>query len=252
MSESANPWYYLFFAGNFDYMNTWPTKPDAILLSVLWSVCVEEQFYLAWPIILRFTPAKYYKYIFLSIMLFSLVFRSFYTAGTEDDHAVRYFHTFSLIGDMALGGLLAWYSSFPNRFSDFVSKMNKGTVAAIYLGAIGFSLFKEYIFTCGVPVIFERLVIGFFFGMIILEQNYARGSLFKMGQSKVLSKLGIYTYGLYCLHLLGMYAAVRLVVKMQWPEDNVWVALASALIGLVLSIVVSIASFHFFENGSCA
>jgi Predicted acyltransferases len=248
MSESANPWYYLFFAGNFDYMNTWPTKPDAILLSVLWSVCVEEQFYLAWPIILRFTPAKYYKYIFLSIMLFSLVFRSFYTAGTEDDHAVRYFHTFSLIGDMALGGLLAWYSSFPNRFSDFVSKMNKGTVAAIYLGAIGFSLFKEYIFTCGVPVIFERLVIGFFFGMIILEQNYARGSLFKMGQSKVLSKLGIYTYGLYCLHLLGMYAAVRLVVKMQWPEDNVWVALASALIGLVLSIVVSIASFHFFEK----
>lgn len=248
MNESANPWYYIFLAGNFDYMSTWPEKPDAILLSVLWSVCVEEQFYLTWPIILKFTPKKYYKYIFISIMLFSLVFRAFYTGGTEADHAVRYFHTFSLIGDMALGGLLAYYVSFPNRFSDFVSKMNKATVAAIYLGAIGFSLFKGYIFTCGVPVIFERLVIGFFFGMIILEQNYARGSWFKMGHSKVLSKLGIYTYGLYCLHLLGMYAAVRVVVKMRWPEDNVWVALASALLGLVLSIVISIASFHFFEK----
>jgi peptidoglycan/LPS O-acetylase OafA/YrhL len=248
MHESANPWYYIFLAGNFDYMNTWPTKPDAILLSVLWSVCVEEQFYLTWPIILKFTPTKYYKYIFISIMLFSLVFRAFYTDGTEADHAVRYFHTFSLIGDMALGGLLAYYVSFPNKFASFVSNMGKGTVAAIYAGAIGFSLFKGYIFPYGVPVIFERLVIGFFFGMIILEQNYARGSLFKLGKSKILSTLGIYTYGLYCLHLLGMYAAVRLVVKMGWPENNMWVAIASALLGLVLSIVVSIASFHLFEK----
>jgi peptidoglycan/LPS O-acetylase OafA/YrhL len=248
MQESANPWYYIFLAGNFDYMNTWPTKPDAILLSVLWSVCVEEQFYLTWPIILKFTPTKYYKYIFISIILFSLVFRAFYTDGTEAEHAVRYFHTFSLIGDMALGGLMAYYVSFPNRFASFVSNMGKGTVVAIYAGAIVFSLFKGYIFPYGIPVIFERLVIGFFFGMIILEQNYARGSLFKLGKSKILSKLGIYTYGLYCLHLLGMYAAVRVVVKMGWPEDNVWVAIASAVLGLVLSIVVSIASFHLFEK----
>ena len=128
------------------------------------------------------------------------------------------------------------------------SRAGKGTVAAIYAGAIGFSLFKGYVFPYGVPVIFERLVIGFFFGMIILEQNYARGSLFKLGKSKILSKLGVYTYGLYSLHLLGMYAAVRVVVKMGWPEDNMWVAIASALLGLVLSIVVSIASFHLFEK----
>lgn len=248
MQESANPWYYIFLAGNFDYMNTWPEKPDAILLSVLWSVCVEEQFYLTWPVILKFTPVKYYKYIFLAIILFSLGFRAFYTDGTEADHAVRYFHTFSLIGDMALGGLMAYYVSFPNKFQSFVNNMGRPTVAAIYAGAIGFSLFKEYIFRCGVPVIFERLVIGFFFGMIILEQNYAKGSLFKLGRSKLLSRLGIYTYGMYCLHLLGMYAAVRVVVKMGWPENNMWVAIGSALLGLVLSIVISLASFHFFEK----
>jgi peptidoglycan/LPS O-acetylase OafA/YrhL len=248
MHESANPLYYIFLAGNFDYMHTWPVKPDAILLSVLWSVCVEEQFYLTWPLILRFTPVKYYKYIFIGIILFSLGFRSFYTAGTEADYAVRYFHTFSLIGDMALGGLLAYYVSFPNRFQRFVSRLRWPAVLGIYAGAIIFSLFKEEIFSCGVPVIFERLVIGFFFGMIILEQNFAQGSLFKFGKSKLLSRLGIYTYGLYFLHLLGMYAAVLVVVKMGWPQTNMWVAIGSALLGLFLSIVISIASFHFFEK----
>ena len=246
--ESANPWYYIFLAGNFDYMNTWPERPDAILLSVLWSVCVEEQFYLTWPIILKFTPLRYYKYIFLAIILFSLGFRAFYTGGTEADHAVRYFHTFSLIGDMALGGLLAYYVSFPNKFQTFVSNLGWPGVLAIYAGAIGFSLFKEHIFSYGIPVIFERLVIGFFFGMIILEQNYARGSIFKLGRSRLLSRLGIYTYGMYCLHLLGMYAAVLVVLKMGWPQNSIWVAIGSALLALILSILISLASFHFFEK----
>jgi peptidoglycan/LPS O-acetylase OafA/YrhL len=253
MQESANPWYYIFLAGNFDYMQDWASmgengRPDAILLSVLWSVCVEEQFYLTWPVILKLVPVKWYKYVFIVIILFSLIFRAFYTGNTDADHAVRYFHTFSLIGDMALGGLLAYFVSFPNKFQAFVSNMSKPVVAAIYAGAIGFSLFKDYIFPFGVPIIFERLVIGFFFGMIILEQNYAKGSLFKLGNSKLLSKLGIYTYGMYCLHLLGMYAAVRIVVKLGWPESNMWVAIGSALLALILSILISLASFHFFEK----
>ena len=131
--ESANPIYYILLAGNFDYLQTWPVKPDAILLSVLWSVCVEEQFYLAWPVILKFVPVRHYKYVFGSIILASLVFRSFYTANSEADHAVRYFHTLSLIGDMALGALLAWLVSFPNKVRDFITNLSKPAIAFIYI-----------------------------------------------------------------------------------------------------------------------
>lgn len=246
--ESANPWYYIFLIGNFDYMHTWPVKPDAILLSVLWSVCVEEQFYLAWPLILKFVPVRFYKYIFGGIILLSLVFRSFYTGNTEADHAVRYFHTLSLIGDMALGALLAWLLSFPNKFKDFITHLSKPAIAFIYIGALCVTLGKEYVFPYGIPIIFERLVIGIFFALIIAEQNFAHNSLFKMSRFKLVSKLGIYTYGLYCLHLLGMYAAVKVVVKLGWQEDKLWVAAASAVIGLLLSIAISIASYHLFEK----
>ncbi|NII23638.1 acyltransferase [Pseudoflavitalea sp. X16] len=246
--ESANPWYYIFLIGNFDYMHTWPVKPDAILLSVLWSVCVEEQFYLAWPLILKFVPVRFYKYIFGTIILLSLIFRSFYTGNTEADHAVRYFHTFSLIGDMALGALLAWLVSFPNKFKDFITHLSKPAIVFIYIGALCVTLGKEFVFPYGIPIIFERLVIGIFFALIIAEQNFAHNSLFKMSRFKLVSKLGTYTYGLYCLHLLGMYAAVKVVVKLGWQEDKLWVAAASAVIGLLLSIAISIAAYHLFEK----
>jgi peptidoglycan/LPS O-acetylase OafA/YrhL len=246
--ESANPWYYIFLIGNFDYMNTWPVKPDAILLSVLWSVCVEEQFYLAWPIILKFTPVKWYKFIFAGIMLGSLIFRSFYTDNTEADHAVRYFHTLSLIGDMALGATLALLVYYPGKFRNFITNLSKPAIACIYIGALCVTLGKEYVFPYGIPIIFERLVIGIFFALIIAEQNHAKNSLFKMSRSRIVSKLGIYTYGLYCLHLLGMYATVRIVVKLGWHEEKWWVAVASAGIGLLLSVVISLASYHLFEK----
>ncbi|MFT3825508.1 MAG: acyltransferase [Chitinophagaceae bacterium] len=246
--ESANMWHYLLLTGNFDYMHTWPVKPDAILLSVLWSVCVEEQFYLAWPVILFLVPKKWYKYIFVGIMIFSLVFRSFYTANTDADHAVRYFHTFSLIGDMALGALLAWYCSFPNPFRDFITKLSKPAIFFIYAGALCVTLLKDFIFPYGFAIIFERLVIGIFFALIIAEQNYAENSFFKMRNLKVISKLGIYTYGLYCLHLLAMYITVRLVNQFNLPVENLWVAIGSALAALLLSIVISLASYHLYEK----
>lgn len=204
IAENANPIYYLLFSANFDIMHTWPDKPDALLLSVLWSVAVEEQFYLTWPLILKIVPLKYFKYVFPSIMALSLIFRSFHTGDNDHEFAIRYFHTFSVIGDMALGGLFAYLVSYENRFKTFIINIPKWMLALLYLVTLGVTLFKDLLFPPGVPVVFERLVIAFLFGMIIVEQNFAKHSLFKMSRFKLVSKLGIYTYGLYCLHFLGL------------------------------------------------
>ncbi len=246
--ENANPWYYIFFAANFDIMHTWPEKPDALLLSVLWSVAVEEQFYLTWPIILKFTPLKYYRYVFPSIMAFSLIFRSFNTGDNDHEFAVRYFHTFSVIGDMALGGLFAYYVSYENKFKSFVTNISKSAILLLYISTLIVTLFKDKIFVPGVPVIFERIVIAALFGMIILEQNYAKNSLFKMSQFKLMSRLGIYTYGLYCLHFLGLYFAIKVMNALHLNGSDSWVSFAMMLLALVLSISISLLSYHLFEK----
>jgi peptidoglycan/LPS O-acetylase OafA/YrhL len=229
-------------------MHTWPVMPNALMLSVLWSVAVEEQFYLSWPLILSLVPVRKFKWVFPTIMLFSLVFRSFYNTSPEEVYAVRYFHTFSVIGDMALGGLFAYLTSYENKFKQFITQMNRLTILLIYLFAIGLFLFKHLIFTCGIPIIFERLFIGIAFGLIILEQCFARHSFFKMRQFKLLSKLGMYTYGLYCLHLLGMYLVAKIIVAAQLDQHSLLVAVGSVLVALVFSILIAWISFHFFEK----
>jgi peptidoglycan/LPS O-acetylase OafA/YrhL len=193
--ENANPWYYIFFGANFDIMHTWPEKPDALLLSVLWSVAVEEQFYLTWPLILSIVPLKKFRFVFPAIMVFSLVFRSFYSGAGDHDFAVRYFHTFSVIGDMALGGLFAYLVSYENKFKSFITNMSRPAIIMIYVLTLVFTLFKDNIFVPGVAVVFERLIIASLFGLIILEQNYAKNSFYKMGRLKTISSLGVFTYG---------------------------------------------------------
>ncbi|MGB8190666.1 MAG: acyltransferase [Chitinophagaceae bacterium] len=248
-NEIANPLYYLFFANNFDFMHTWPEKPDATVLSVLWSVAVEEQFYLTWPVILKLIPYRYFKYVFPGIMLFSLVFRSFYTGLNDHDFGVRYFHTFSLIGDMAFGGLLAYFCSFDNVFRRFVENMNRLQIAMIYLGALVVTLFREELFTANAAtVVVERLVIAFFYGMIILEQSYAKRSFFKMGNFKLISKLGIYTYGLYCLHLLGFLVADVMISKAGLDKTSFGVAASASVVALIIAVIISLASYHLYEK----
>ena len=248
VNENANPLYYIFFSANFDIMHTWPLKPNALLLSVLWSVAVEEQFYLTWPLILRIVPLKRYKFVFPAIIIFSLIFRSFFTSNSETDYAVRYFHTFSLIGDMALGGLFAYLVSYENLFKRYITHLPKFAILFIYIGALSVTLFKDYIFTAGIPVILERFVIAFFFGMIILEQNYAKHSIFKMSRLKLISNLGVYTYGLYCLHFLGMYIALKLIGKLRLDGSSIWVAIGGTVVALMLAIAISLMSYHLYEK----
>jgi peptidoglycan/LPS O-acetylase OafA/YrhL len=246
--ENANPWYYIFFGANFDIMHTWPDKPDALLLSVLWSVAVEEQFYLTWPLILSLVPLKKFKFVFPAIMLLSLIFRALHTGNNDHDFAIRYFHTLSVIGDMALGGLFAYLVSYENKFKTYIINMPRSAIAMIYVLTLVATLFKDEIFVPGIPVIFDRLVIAFLFGLIILEQNYAKNSLFKMSNFKLVSRLGIYTYGLYCLHFLGLYFAIKIMDILRLNGSLSWVAFTMIIAALVISVIISLLSYNLYEK----
>ena len=100
-NETANIWYYISFMSNFDHIHK--GLPDAAGLGVLWSVSVEEQFYLTWPVILSFFAVKKFWIPLLIILISSLVFRAI-----NDVPILHEMHTLSCIGDMALGGIGAW------------------------------------------------------------------------------------------------------------------------------------------------
>jgi peptidoglycan/LPS O-acetylase OafA/YrhL len=124
-TETADFKLYLFFMGNFNTI--WNGQPDATELAVLWSIAVEEQFYLIWPVILYFVPVKKYWIVFISFILGSLLFRTF-----NDDPVIYYFHTLSCISDMAVGGFGAWLiNQIP--FKNIIVSLSKFKIIVIYV-----------------------------------------------------------------------------------------------------------------------
>ncbi len=246
--ETSNLLYYCFFANNFDLIRIWPQLPDALMLVVLWSVAVEEQFYLSWPVLIKYLTPKVFPALFISIIAGTLLFRSFYSSHTDADYAVRYFHTFSVIGDMSLGGLLAFYCSRDSPVLRYIQKMPRWQILLLYALTITVVLYKKTIFYIPPAITAERLVLAILFALIIAEQNYAEKSFFKFAKFRVMSKLGIYTYGLYCLQFVGILAVQQVGDKFGIAMNTLVRAAAAAGVALLVTIVISILSYHLYEQ----
>ncbi len=241
-SESANVWYYLAFINNFDYIRT--GLPDAPGLGVLWSIAIEEQFYLIWPVILAFLPIRGYWIAFATIITGSLVFRAF-----NDVPILHEMHTLSCIGDMATGAFGAWLYIERRSFARFVEEMPRALIIIIYLLLAAIFLFRdEYLLQTHTIRIFERLFTAITILFVILEQCFSKNSFYKMASLRSITKLGIYTYGLYCLHFIFI-SAVQGVTKKLGLNTEVWqVLFLETTISLAITIIVAKISFKYFES----
>jgi peptidoglycan/LPS O-acetylase OafA/YrhL len=239
-NEVANPLYCFTFLNNFDSIKH---VPDASTIAVMWSVAIEEQFYLIWPVLFYFSPKKYYLHVIIAVIILSNLFRAFNIHETKID-----VHTFGVITDMAVGGLFAYACYFNEKFLEAIKQMPKWFIAVLYLLTILFIVFKQELFANDVMQVLKRLIMGTTFALIIVEQNFSNNSLFKMGSFKTISNWGKYTYGLYCLHPIAVLISVTLLRKFSLNQYTWEFWLLELPISFILSIIFSWVSYTYFES----
>lgn len=239
-SETASPVLCSLFLNNFNAILNGP--PDSSVLSSLWSVAIEEQFYLFWPLLFFFTPVDKYKYIFVFVIAVSLLYRLFGPPSTFS------YHTLSVISDMAIGGLAAYLCIYNQSFLRVIQN-GKGWVQLIpYFIVFLLFFYRDEIFGIAVVSLLRRVITAFFFAWIILEQNFCKNSFFKLQNLRRISRLGKYTYGLYCLHSIALLITVTLLSTMGLRQSSLQLWLIELPLSLGLSIAMAIVSYHLFEK----
>jgi len=234
------------FLTNFDILNL--TKAKAIyhtLINPSWSVAIEEQFYLVWPVLFSLVSQKLMRYVFPAIIVIAYVFRFV----NRHDPVVTYFHTLSVCGDLAMGGMFAYLIYYSNSFKAFIENIKKPVIVLAYICGLVWMFFVLGIKHNGAVDFTFRLGNCLFFSFIILEQNFSKSSFYKFSNFKLISRWGKYTYGLYLLHLPVIRLTTEFFDRVVPGFNTAYFIndLLLRVITLAISMLIAYLSYHFFE-----
>ena len=235
---------YSLFLSNFEEIwNGW--RDSVNFLSVTWSISIEEQFYLSWVLLIAIFPpmrkGKYFGYYFTFLILISLFFRWFH----YNNERVLYFHTFSVMSDLAIGGYLS-YLCFNFGISEKLKNLRRGWIILIYTLGIALILFAHPLFP-GRLIVMQRIAIAFFFSFVIFEQVYCLKSFYKVDKIPGFFKLGEISYGLYIYHCVVIYYVQQIMLDNQW-NNSVTGFILFVVISALLTFCLSWLSYRYFER----
>lgn len=225
----------------------------------LWSLSVEEQFYLLWPLLVFLTPKKWMKQVFIAGILSGLAFRIAFLVAYNNGLSIYFREPVSLaMYPLPFTHVDAFaFGAYISRFS--FSKVRKQLLfLGILLPVIGFG--AQYLATgeisdwisLGYPVtlpdayqfIWAYTLINYFFALLI--QSVVRENLFvKFLSFAPLAYLGRISYGLYVYHFPLLWFTGRL---RDIPAFSNMPQMYVILISFMLTVGISAISFRFVES----
>jgi len=248
--RTALPWVWTYTA-NFwvAAQEKWSEWSDIVM--PLWSLSVEEQFYLVWPLVVFCFSRRALIRICLGIMVGALLLRLILTAHGTNWFAL-YTWTPTRADSLAAGALLALLMQPPGAACRVRKIARYGAAIAgslLLLAGPGFDPTRH-------PWLRDFLysVLAILFAAILfwsIDPGSLRGLPVRFYEQQMLRIIGRYSYGIYILHLPLMYLSRAALVRWHVydPERTSWVmALGLIVLNVMLTSVAAAVSYHVYEK----
>ncbi len=218
-----------------------------------WSLAVEEQFYLVWPLLVRSRSAEQCLRFCLGVAAVALALRCVLAgAGVSDD--LIYENSFCRMDALALGGAAAAAVRIPAWKARLLTMHDRWLVRAAMLGLFGLLVTRG--FWTGTPV---GITIGYTIvaltGTLLLiaivgaEASGASGWV-RIFRWRPLRAMGKYSYAIYVLHKpLHDLAGKPLlkVLRIDVTQSVAWSAGYMA-VAIACSFLLAFCSWHLLEK----
>jgi peptidoglycan/LPS O-acetylase OafA/YrhL len=224
----------ILFGENYKMMTT-NTFPDGAPLRVMWSLCIEEHFYILWGLLLYFFKTEKLPLIITLSILIANIARIIYT-----NFELTHIDLFTHLDYFAFGAIPAYILLYKKKWITYV-EMIPIYLKYIFLTITLLSIFiipntnLEYIEHL------TPLILGFLFSITILL-TLGNNSI-HIKDSLWFSKLGVYTYGLYLYHTIIILLFIQIFKDLS---INNWYVLV--VTSLFITIIISMTSYHLFEK----
>jgi peptidoglycan/LPS O-acetylase OafA/YrhL len=210
-------------------------------LGPTWSLAVEEQFYLALPVLIRVVPRRFLSYASALAAVAAVGVRAALYLGSPHGFAAAYM-LMPARADALMLGVLAALAVRDRRIRAFCERRRGvlyGMVGTLSLGVLGMAFGHELVGSPGMVLFGYSLLALLYVTVLVLAVTVREDELVgRLLRSRPLRSTGVLAYGLYLMHL----PVVGLTSLVVGPQSLV------GAVALVATFLLAWLSWKYFEE----